>query len=123
VLTNVLLVGAGGALGAMLRYAVGVLALRALPSSFPYGTFIVNVTGCFAIGLLAALFDRTASGLGSRLFWMAGVLGGYTTFSAFGYDTLILLRQGSGAAAAFNAAGQVLAGLLAVWAGALAGRG
>ena len=114
--------GAGGALGAMLRYGVGVLALRFLPASFPYGTFMVNVTGCFAIGVLAALFDRAGSGLAPRLFWVAGVLGGYTTFSTFGYDTLVLLRQGSLAPAVANAAGQVAAGLLAVWAGLLAGR-
>jgi CrcB protein len=114
-----LLVGAGGALGAMLRYAVGTLALRWLPASFPFGTFIVNVTGCFAIGVLAALFDRSGAGLAPRLFWVAGVLGGYTTFSTFGYDTLALLRQGGVATATLNAAGQVVAGLLAVWAGAL----
>lgn len=119
---RLLLVGAGGALGAMLRYVAGTLALRVLPASFPYGTFIVNVTGCFAIGVLAAVFDRSGSGLAPRLFWVAGVLGGYTTFSTFGYDTLVLLRQDSLGAAIANVAGQVVLGLLAVWAGTLAGR-
>ena len=110
-------VGAGGFLGAALRYAVTVIALRFLPSTFPYGTLLVNLTGCFAIGLLAASFDLRATGLAPRLFWIAGVLGGYTTFSAFGYETLVLLRQGDLGAALVNVGAQVAVGLLAVWAG------
>ena len=116
-LVRLLLVGAGGFVGAALRYAVAVLALRWLPPTFPYGTFLVNVTGCFAIGLLMASFDQRAAGLASRLFWTTGVLGGYTTFSAFGYETLALLRQGDLGAACLNVGGQVALGLLAVWAG------
>jgi CrcB protein len=117
VLARLLLVGAGGFVGAALRYAVALLVLRSLPATFPYGTLVVNVTGCFAIGLLAASFDQRAAGLAPRLFWTTGVLGGYTTFSAFGYETLALLRQGDLAAAWLNAGGQVALGLLAVWAG------
>ena len=115
---RLLVVGAGGFLGAALRYAVNVLAQRWLPASFPCATFLVNVTGCFAIGLLVATFDQGRAGLTPRLFWVAGVLGGYTTFSAFGYETLALLRAGSPGAAWANVVGQVTLGLLAVWAGA-----
>jgi fluoride exporter len=116
-LVRLLLVGAGGFLGAALRYGVALLALRLLPSTFPYGTLVVNVTGCFTIGLLAAWFDLRAAGLAPRLFWTTGVLGGYTTFSAFGYETLALLRQGDLGAALVNVGAQVAVGLLAVWAG------
>jgi CrcB protein len=122
VLAQALVVGAGGFVGAALRYAVGVGALRWLGAGFPFATFLVNVTGCFMIGLLAAWFDRTGAGLTPRLFWLAGVLGGYTTFSTFGFETLALLRGGAPGAAAINVAGQVLLGLAAVAAGAALAR-
>lgn len=117
-LGQALVVGAGGFVGAALRYLAGTLALRWLPAGFPFGTFLVNVTGCFAIGVLAAWFDRQGAGLATRLFCLAGVLGGYTTFSTFGFETVALLRGGSTLAAAVNVGGQVLAGLLAVAVGA-----
>jgi CrcB protein len=115
---QILQVGAGGFLGAVLRYLAGMLALRALPLGFPFPTFLVNVTGCFAIGVLSAAFEVRSAGLGTRLFWITGVLGGYTTFSAFGFETVALLRQGSLGAAGLNVAGQVALGVAAVWAGA-----
>ena len=105
-------------MGAALRFMVGVGALRWLPAGFPFATFLVNVTGCFVIGLLAAWFDRAGAGLTPRLFWLAGVLGGYTTFSTFGFETIALLRAGAPGAAALNVAGQVLLGIAAVAAGA-----
>jgi CrcB protein len=117
------LVGLGGFLGASLRYLVGGLVYRFAPPTFPYATFLVNVTGCFAIGVLASLAeDRFALGPGPRLFWMVGVLGGYTTFSTFGYETFVLLREGGYGQAAANAVGQVLLGLFGVWAGMVAAR-
>ena len=117
-LAQLVVVGAGGFAGSALRFAVGILAARGLPPGFPYATFLVNVTGCFAIGLLSAWFDQQAVGLWPRLFWLVGVLGGYTTFSTFGFETMALFRGGSVLAATINAAGQVLAGLAAVAAGA-----
>jgi CrcB protein len=117
-----LMVGAGGFIGASLRYLVGGLVHRWLPSTFPYGTVFVNVSGCFVIGVLAALVEERALGPAARLFWMVGVLGGYTTFSTFGYETLALLREGSLAAAWLNVLAQVAIGLGAVWAGAALGR-
>jgi CrcB protein len=118
-LTRVLAVGAGGFAGAIARYLVGAAVARGLASSFPWATFVVNATGCFAIGFLAVIADeRFAIGPEARLFWIAGVLGGYTTFSTFGYETILLARAGNHALAVANAVGQVVVGLFAVWAGA-----
>lgn len=122
-LRQLALVGTGGGCGAMLRFLLGGLVHRFLPASFPYGTFLINVSGCFGIGFLAVLVEeRFLLGPGARLFWMVGVLGGYTTFSTFGYETMMLVRGGSQAAALFNAAGQVVLGLAAVAAGAVTAR-
>jgi fluoride exporter len=123
-LARTLLVGLGGFVGAAARYVAGGAIYRYLPATFPYATFLINVSGCFGIGLLAALGEeRSVLSPGARLFWMVGVLGGYTTFSTFGYETLELLRGGSHAAALLNAAGQVLLGLVAVWLGVIVARG
>jgi len=122
VVARMLLVGAGGFLGAVLRYVVGVLALRALPPTFPFGTFFVNVSGCFAIGVLGALFEDRAVPLGPRLFWMAGVLGGYTTFSTFGYETVRLLEDGEYRRAAIYTALSVGLVLIAVASGMVLAR-
>ena len=121
-----LAVGAGGALGSMARYGVGALLVRLAPAyALPYATFIVNVTGCLAIGLLAGLLAA------SRLEWtpvtrgfvLVGILGGFTTFSSFGLDTLALAQAGQPGTAALNIAGQVVLGLLAVFGGFAIGRG
>ncbi|MCG6925100.1 MAG: fluoride efflux transporter CrcB [Acidobacteria bacterium] len=119
-----LLVGAGGFVGAALRYALGGLVSRVVSPEFPWATLLVNVTGCFAIGLLAVLTEeRGPIAPAGRLFLMVGVLGGYTTFSTFGYETLSLMREGSQVLAAANAVGQLLLGLAAVWAGIMVARG
>jgi fluoride exporter len=122
-LGRTLLVGGGGAIGASLRYLLGGLVYRYLPETFPYATFLINVTGCFAIGFLAVLFDeRAVLGPGARVFWIIGVLGGYTTFSSFGYETMVLMKDGSQVAALTNVLGQVVLGLTAVWLGAVSAR-
>ena len=124
IVVRTLLVGAGGFVGAAARYLVGGLVYRYLEASFPYATFLINVSGCFGIGFLAVLAEeRFAIGPPARLFLMTGVLGGYTTFSTFGYETFTLARDGSYALAALNVTGQVALGLLAVWAGVVAARG
>jgi len=120
---KVLLAGSGGFLGTTARYALGALIQRWLPDTFPYATFVINVTGCLVIGFLGVLAqERLSLGADGRVFWMTGVLGGYTTFSTFGYETTLLLRAGSTVAAAVNVIGQVVLGLLAVWLGAAAAR-
>ena len=122
-LVRTLVVGAGGFLGASARYLLGGAIYRWLPATFPWATFVINVTGCFGIGFLAVLAEeRMLLGPGARLFLMVGILGGYTTFSTFGYETIALLRESSFAAAAINVLGQVALGLVAVGAGAAAAR-
>jgi len=119
-----LVVGAGGFLGASLRYVLGGLVHRVVAPEFPWATFLINVCGCFLIGVLAILAEeRGPIGPGGRLFWLVGVLGGFTTFSTFGYETLSLAREGSHGLALANAAGQVVLGLVAVWAGVAVARG
>ncbi|HEY2943495.1 MAG TPA: fluoride efflux transporter CrcB [Vicinamibacteria bacterium] len=122
-ITRTLVVGAGGFLGASARYVLGGLVYRWLPATFPWATLVINVTGCFGIGFLAVMVEeRMVLGPSARLFLMVGILGGYTTFSTFGYETIALLRESSFAAAALNVLGQVALGLVAVAAGAAAAR-
>ncbi len=121
-LGKVLLVGAGGFIGSVLRYLIGGLVQSAFPAStFPYGTLAVNVTGCFAIGLVSQLVEAHAAlGPATRTFLVVGCLGGYTTFSAFGNETVNLLRDGQRVAAALNLGGHFVLALCAVWCGRLA---
>jgi crcB protein len=118
------LVFLGGGIGASLRHLLGGAA-QALSKSatFPWGTLAINVTGCFAIGLLAELAEERGVPSGNvRTFLFVGVLGGYTTFSSFGNETINLLRGGEALAAAANAGGQLALGLLAVALGRAAAR-
>lgn len=120
---NVLLVAAGGAIGAAARYLAGLWIVARLGAGFPWGTFFVNVTGSFLIGLVLVLVQAGALPAGARLFLAVGVLGGYTTFSSFSYETLQLLADGgSPGPVLFNVLGQVLMGLLAVYLGTVCGR-
>jgi CrcB protein len=122
-LAHALVVGIGGFVGAAARYLAGGLVHRHLPATFPWGTFFVNVVGCFGIGALAVLVtERQALGPTARLFWMVGVLGGFTTFSTFGYETASLMEDRSYVLALLNALGQLFVGLLGVFAGAAAAR-
>lgn len=116
---NIILVGAGGFLGAVARYALGGWVHRLLDNPwFPYGTLAVNVAGCFLIGLLGGLVEtRQVLSAESRMFLFIGVLGGFTTFSTFGYETFSLARDGQFLAATINAILQVVCGLTAVWLG------
>ena len=115
----ILLVGIGGFFGAVMRYLVTEWAqdiFRTL--SLPYGTITVNITGCLLIGLLAGLSEnRNLLGPETRALLLIGVLGGFTTFSAFGYETIELLRDGEAMAAFSNVGLQVCLGLAAVWVG------
>ena len=110
---NTLLVAGGGAVGAALRYLIGGWVVSRLGPDFPWGTFIVNISGCLLIGAVLGLVEHGALSGGARLFLAVGVLGGYTTFSTFGYELL---------AAASNAFGQLALGLVAVYLGLAAAR-
>lgn len=116
---EVLLVGGGGFIGAVLRYAGGGLVQAASRSSaLPYGTLFVNVSGCLALGLLSQLADtRGIFTPEVRLLLFAGVLGAYTTFSTFGNDTLRLFNTGTPLLALANIGAQLGLGLGAVWLG------
>ena len=116
---TVLLVGAGGFTGSVVRYLVGVWVQSVSGNSWiPYGTLTVNVVGCFLIGLIIGLAEtRQFLGEGTRALVAVGLLGGFTTFSAFGYDTIAMVREGHTAAAAANVGLQVALGLTAVWIG------
>jgi CrcB protein len=116
---RVLWAGVGGFVGASLRYAVGGWVARVpAAATFPWSTLAINVAGCLAIGALAALAETRGLFAGaSRAFVFAGVLGGFTTFSAFGLETFHLLRAGQAPAAAASVAMQLALGLGAVWAG------
>ena len=113
-----LLVGLGGALGSMARYAVATQMLHGASTRFPFGTLLVNVLGCLAAGLLAGLSERhgwlTAD---ARVFVFAGLLGGFTTFSAFGLEALVLMRRGETGMAFAYVVGSVVLGLGAAWVG------
>jgi CrcB protein len=118
-LISLLLVGTGGFIGSAARFAAGGAVHRFIPSfSFPWGTVVVNVLGCFLIGLIAGLTQtRQLLTPETRLLLMVGILGGFTTFSTFGYETFNLLRDGEPLRAFANVMIQVIAGLGAVWIG------
>lgn len=120
----------GGAVGSVLRYVVSGLAQRALvpaagaAAAFPVGTLVVNVSGSLLIGLLAGLAEaKSLLGPDARLLLVTGLLGGYTTFSAFSLETLVLLRAGQTVAAFASVGLQVLLGVAAAWAGFLLATG
>jgi CrcB protein len=122
-MSKILALAAAGALGTLARYWLVNLVHRATKATFPAGTLVVNILGCFLIGLVMGLVrERQAFSPEARVVIVTGLLGGFTTFSAFGYETLDLLRGGEIALAGANVAGNVVVGVLAVGAGAAAGR-
>ena len=115
---NYLLVMTGGALGAALRYWVGRVSLRHLDPGFPWGTFIVNLAGGLLMGLLAGyMFTRTSTDHALWLFVGVGLLGGFTTFSAFSFDLFAMLEQDRFTIAAAYAGGSVVGALALLFAG------
>jgi CrcB protein len=122
-MTNVLLVGLGGAIGSICRYLVGVWTLRSLGYAFPWGTLAVNILGSFLIGFLSELIIRRLGASPElRLLLVTGVLGGFTTFSAFSLDFVSLLERGSSFAAASYLVFSVAISLAAVFGGLALGR-
>jgi len=116
---QLLLVGAGGFVGSALRYVTSGLVQRVLPAAmFPVGTLVVNVVGCFLIGYGNGLATvRQVFSPGARVFLFIGLLGGFTTFSTFGYETLTLARDSQEVRALVNVGLSVVLGLAAVWFG------
>jgi CrcB protein len=116
---KLLIVGLGGFLGSVIRYLTGGWVQNAFPMmSFPVGTLFINVSGCLIIGFLGGLSDiYSVFTPYARLFVFIGVLGGYTTFSTFGNETMALMRDGQFLWVFMNVFFSVGAGLFAVWLG------
>ena len=116
---KLILAGIGGAVGSILRYSVsGIVQDFSKSITFPYGTLAVNLIGCLAIGFLSQLAEsRGYFTAESRTLVFVGVLGGFTTFSAFGNETMNLWREGESALAALNIVAHLVLCLAAVWLG------
>jgi len=112
---NIFIVGLGGFLGAVARYAIGLWIGQKWGRSFPLGTFFINVSGSFLIGFLMALFtERLMLTPQWRIFFVIGFLGAYTTFSTFEYETGALLKDGEWFIASLNVALSVIIGFAAL---------
>jgi CrcB protein len=115
---NYLLVFIGGGLGSSLRHLINVVSIRALGTAFPYHTFIINITGSTVMGLIAGYLAFKGEAAQSwRLFLMTGILGGYTTFSAFSLDAALLYERGEIGLALVYVLGSVALSLAGLFAG------
>ena len=114
---DLILVATGGAIGAAARHLASKAAILLMPATFPWGTYLVNITGCFAMGIVAGLASSGSISPSTRAFVATGILGGYTTFSAFGLEAQGLLSNGRLVAAASYVLGQVVLGVLGVFLG------
>jgi len=119
-LDKALVVLAGAGLGGLARYLANTWIMAKYPGRFPLGTFCINVTGSFLIGVLMTLLtERWQPHPNWRLFLVVGVLGGYTTFSSFEYETFTAMRDGARWMALFYVASSVIVGYCGVWLGAV----
>ncbi len=123
-MTEILLIFVGAGIGGVSRFFVSQFFYGILGRQFPYGTLIVNVSGCFLMGLFFVIllerFNDMASPLRSLL--LIGLLGGYTTFSSFSIETLLLIENGSTLAAMLNIFLSLILCILATWLGIMGGR-
>lgn len=121
---DLLLIFVGAGCGGVLRYWVSNLSYWLLGRQFPYGTLIVNVSGCFLMGLLFVLFIERFNGIGPplRSLLLIGLLGGYTTFSSFSIETLSLFENGALLSAIANILLSIILCLAATWLGVIGGR-
>ncbi len=119
-LSKTLIVMMGGGIGAALRFAAATYIARLYDGLFPMGTFLINVTGSFVIGILMTLFiSRSEMNPAWRLFFVTGILGGYTTFSSFEWETLVAVKAGAPLVAFLNVSLSVAFGFAGVWLGSL----
>jgi CrcB protein len=117
-----LLILLGGGAGSLARYLAGTAVASRFGSRFPTGTMVVNVTGCFLIGLIMTLLTERQPHPYWRLVLVVGFLGGYTTFSSFEWETYAAVRGGGFWIGLANVAGSVVLGYAAVWLGAVLAR-
>lgn len=122
-MSRYVMIAIGGAAGAIARYQIAALIQARVPLGFPWGTFVVNVTGCFVMGLtMVLLTDRLVSNPSWRFLIPIGFIGAYTTFSTFEFETFQAVTEGGWLIGAANVVGSVVAGYAALWTGVLLGR-
>ena len=114
---KLVLIALGGLIGTLIRYALSTWVDERVQSLFPYGTIVVNLTGCFMAGFLLPLLEKAAVSPELRLAVFTGFLGGFTTFSAYALQTVLLAKSGSFSVATANVVISNIAGLLMVWLG------
>jgi len=116
-LKTLFLVGSGSCIGGIARYLVGRLAQEAIGLTYPFGTLLVNVSGCLLIGLIFGFSDKQLINPDWRFFLATGLCGGYTTFSSFSYENISLLREGQTTTFFIYVFLSLALGLLATWLG------
>jgi len=117
-LRTILIIGSGGFIGSVMRYLVQVFVEKGLSSTFPWGTFIANIAGSFIIGVVFALAQKgNVLSAEWRMFLAVGICGGFTTFSSFAYNNLMMLKEGVYGQFIWNVGGSLFFGLLAVYLG------
>ena len=117
------MIALGGAAGALARYQVASMVQARVPAGFPYGTLIVNVSGCLVMGIVMALLtERAVMHANWRFLVPIGFIGAYTTFSTFEYETFRAMAEGAWRVATWNVVVSVVVGYLALWTGVIIGR-
>ncbi len=117
-LKTILFVAVGGAIGSVLRYLVALLVSKFWSNNFPVATLIINVSGCFLIGLLIGILDKNQiSNSNFKWFLITGFCGGFTTFSTYSYENLVLFQNNNSALAFTYIALSTIFGIVAVWFG------
>ena len=117
-----LVIGFGGFLGAIARYVVGVYVGSRLGLRFPYGTFVINMSGCLLLGFIMALLQRSTASAFWRYLIPIGFIGAYTTFSTFEYETFRAMQDGEILISGLNVLLSVVIGFVSVWVGAVVGK-
>ncbi len=117
-LKTILIVGSGGFIGSVMRYLVQIYVEKGMSSTFPLGTFIANISGCFIIGVVFALSEKgNLINAEWRMFLGVGICGGFTTFSAFSYNNFNMIKEHSFSQLFLNVGGNLFLGILAVYLG------